>query len=162
MKALTTLLLTTYTGLEIFSQNIERPNFVWYMTTAQTKDEIKKALHSEDDVTRYWAATVCASYGEKADIFRKDLEKLLSDNHPFVASRALAALNNFSKQDNVAIIKKLLKQAKSGPESLSVLNEAAYIKWKTGNNINISMSDIVKPATSIEWRINYLTGNPQL
>ena len=129
---------------------------------AQTKDEIKKALHSEDDVTRYWAATVCASYGEKADIFRKDLEKLLSDNHPFVSSRALAALNNFSKQDNVTGIKKLLKQAKSGPESLSILNDAAYIKWKTGNNINISMSDIVKPATSIEWRIDYLTGKSQL
>lgn len=74
----------------------------------------------------------------------------------------MAALNNFSKQDNVTVIKKLLKQAKSGPESLSILNDAAYIKWKTGNNINISMSDIVKPATSIEWRIDYLTGKSQL
>ena len=37
MKALTTLLLTTYTGLEIFSQNIERPNFVWYMTEDLSK-----------------------------------------------------------------------------------------------------------------------------
>ena len=46
MKALTTLLLTTYTGLEIFSQNIERPNFVWYMTEDLSKHYLK--LYNED------------------------------------------------------------------------------------------------------------------
>ncbi len=124
----------------------------------QVKKEIRNAIASEDDVTRYWAATVCASYGKKADIFRKDLEKLLSDNQAYVASRALAALNNFSRQDNVTTVKRLLKQAKSGPESLSILNDAAYIKWKTGESFSISMSDISKPATSIEWRVDYLNG----
>ncbi len=46
MKTLTTILFTTCSGLGIYAQNAERPNFVWYMTEDLSKHYLK--LYNED------------------------------------------------------------------------------------------------------------------
>lgn len=124
----------------------------------EIKNELKRSLRSEDAVERYWAATVCASFGQEAKVFEKQLKDLLLDTQPYVAIRALVALGQFSQNDGSFVAKKLLRQASNDAESLLILNDIAYLYWKKGGVFNLTLADISHPCDGMDWRLKYING----
>ena len=56
------------------------------------RKRVCRALESEDPVERYWGATVCASWGEKASFASTLLSRLMQDAAFYVSSRAIVAM----------------------------------------------------------------------
>lgn len=126
---------------------------------SDAKEKLIKALHSDDVIARYWAATVCASFGVESAELKGELDNLLEDKSPIVACRALVALNNIScLTDNCVTIKKMLSKVSNGAETMHILNDAAYLYWKTGKSMDISMSEILIPGYGTEARLEYIGG----
>lgn len=118
---------------------------------------IEKALNSEDPVERWWALTVCASFGKKAAKFKNLALKLLDDEVSYVRARTMVFLSqlgsSFSKDD----ILNTLRIAKYGSESLLVLNDVAYmLESKLMTPLQMTMSEVPHICKGVDWRVNYI------
>lgn len=125
---------------------------------SEVKQELERALQSEDAVERYWAVTACASFGKEAQDLEMLLKKLLLDSKPYVASRALVALGQFSMNDDPTIAKGFLQNASNGAECLLILNDIAYLYWEKGELFNLKPADVPYPCEGVEWRLEYING----
>lgn len=118
---------------------------------------IIKALRSSDPVARYWAATVCASFGKECSALDTELKNLLSDTSAYVRSRAAVAMGMYGGADVVKELKSALSDAVSGPESLLILNDMAWAKENIeGCVFDLSDSDIIRKCEGTAWRLEYL------
>lgn len=122
----------------------------------EAREGIRRALHSEDPVDRYWGATLCASFGKPSEALSGDLQALLADPRAYVRSRAAVALSICAGLDPVGDMKSALQMAASGPESLLVLNDMAWAKENLGCSFALKPSDIVRKCKGTDWRLNYL------
>ena len=121
------------------------------------KKFIRKALQSSDPVARYWAATVCASWGEQASLLFPELRVLLNDPHGYVKSRAVVALSIAHKINPEQYMKEALLTAKTGLESLIILNDIVYLEDAgLGFHFNIGNQDVPQQCTGVDWRLDYL------
>lgn len=123
---------------------------------AEAREGIRRALHSEDPVDRYWGATLCASFGKPSEVLSGDLQALLADPRAYVRSRAAVALSICAELDPVEAMKTALQMAASGSESLLVLNDMAWAKENLGCSFALKPSNIVRKCKGTDWRLNYL------
>lgn len=123
----------------------------------KSESSLRKALSSADPVDRYWGATVCASLGTEATPLLDQLNTLLKDPQSYVRSRAIVALRRIQKMDVLNPMKEALKLAKSGAESLLILNDIAYLKDSgLETQFNLSTEDVPQKCSEVEWRLKYL------
>lgn len=123
---------------------------------AEAREGIRRALHSEDPVDRYWGATLCASFGKPSEALSGDLQALLADPRAYVRSRAAVALSICAGLDPVEAMKSALQMAASGPESLLVLNDMAWAKEALRCAFGLKPADVVRKCNGTDWRLNYL------
>lgn len=122
----------------------------------QAESGIKKALQSADPVDRYWGATVCASFGKEAVSLSGEIRKLLNDEEAFVRSRAVVSLARQNQVEPVGQMKLALKQAKSGAESLLILNDITYLNDELGYQFDLLKTDVPKKCSGVDWRVEHL------
>lgn len=123
----------------------------------QAKPFIRKALISSDPVERYWGATVCASFGEESAPLYPELKELLNDSHGYVKSRAIVSLSRGKQVEPVALMKEALLSAKTGSESLLILNDITYLQDSgLGYSFNLEEKDIIQKCSGVDWRLKYL------
>ena len=123
----------------------------------QGEATLRKALKSSDPVERYWGATVCASFGEKAASLYPELKSLLKDSHSYVKSRAVVALAKVKQVEPVALMKEALLAAKTGAESLLILNDVTYLQdTGLGYHFTLEPADVPQKCSGVDWRLKYL------
>lgn len=126
---------------------------------SEGKAKALQALSSSDPVIRYWALTACANWGRDAvSLIPAVKECYDKEMHAFVRSRALVFLSMLNGIDYpVREFKSVLSLCGSAAESLSVLNDMAYVKEMKVTWIwNLKKSDVKFPFRETDWRLIYL------
>lgn len=123
----------------------------------QVKEQLAKALNSNDPVTRYWALSVCAGFGVEAKSMKNSALPLLKDASVCVNSKAVVFLTMLKEIDTQKEMSSLILKAKTIPEILLVLNDAAILKDRLSysfdftNLVDYSNLNVLK-------RLEYLSG----
>lgn len=127
-------------------------------TTVRKK--VRRALESEDPIERYWGATVCASWGDRAVFASLQLSRLIQDEVAYVASRAVVAMSRLQGKVLNDAMNGVWKRAEGTPEKLSVLNDMVFLRESFENcHFEFEQSNETKlfPCNEIEWRVKYLS-----
>lgn len=123
----------------------------------QVKKQLASALSSNDPVTKYWALTVCASFGKEAESLKKLALPLLNDESVFVNSRAVVFLSVLNEIDTQKEMVSVIQKAKTLPQKLLVLNDAAFLKDQLKYTFDFSeMLDLTE--IYLLKRAEYLSG----
>jgi len=94
----------------------------------QVKSQLIHALNSNDPVIKYWALTVCASFGSEAKSMKNLVQPLLKEESVYVNSRAVVFLSILKAIDTQKEMLAVVQKAKTIPQKLLVLNDAAILK----------------------------------
>lgn len=123
----------------------------------KARKAIARALRSKDAVERYWAATVCASFGKEAAPLCEILEKTVGDSEAYISSRAIVAWSLIKGTRPENAMKDILKRARNEAETLLILNDMAFLKEAIpGCHFRLTESDVLHKSGDISWRIQYL------
>jgi len=123
----------------------------------QVKEQLTKALNSNDPVTKYWALSVCASFGVEACSMKKLALPLLKDKSVCVNSKAIVFLSMLKGIDTQKEMSSLILKAKTIPEKLLVLNDAAILKERLSYTFDFT-NDLDNSNLNIKKRLEYLSG----
>lgn len=119
--------------------------------------ELKENLVSKNPVKRWWALTVCASFGNDALPLKPIVEKMLNDEVSFVSMRAMVFLSmlgeEFSKNDIISALRKV----RFASETLLIMNDVAYM-LESGlmDKFPMTMDEIPHNCNGVDWRIDYI------
>ena len=96
-------------------------------------------------------------FGEKAASLYPELKSLLKDSHSYVKSRAVVALAKVKQVEPVALMKEALLAAKTGAESLLILNDVTYLQdTGLGYHFTLEPADVPQKCSGVDWRLKYL------
>lgn len=127
-------------------------------TFAKGYKKVVKALHSDDATERYWAATVCASWGKEATDLVDELTRLSKDKVGFVRARAMVALARMGQPVTPTGVKEALNLSTGGPESLLILNDVTYMREiGSMSRLNLDKSEVKGECFGLNWRLDYLS-----
>lgn len=127
---------------------------------ATVREKVCQILVSKDPVERYWGATVCASWGKKADFAYTYLLRLSQDEKAYVASRAFVAMSRIRGKALTNSINCILKQTVGIPEQLLILNDLVFLQDEFMNchiDFGQEQDTITFPCQEIKWRMKYLS-----
>jgi len=93
------------------------------------KEQIELTLHSDNANKRYWALNVCSTFGEEAEEFIPQLEKI-SQTDPELINKVRAAeyLAIFGNTDPAPVINEALASSSDLSESWLILNTVSLLK----------------------------------
>ena len=118
---------------------------------------LKKSLNSDDPVERWWALTVCASFGKEAESLKEMVEKMLSDDISYVRARAMVFLSMFGKEFSKDDLMKVLGKTKADSESLLIMNDVAFmVESGLMKAFPISLDEIRNKCNGVDWRVDYM------
>lgn len=125
-------------------------------TDAQS--DIKKGLHSRDEVERWWAMAVCASFGNEAQPLKRDIEKQLKTKRSYLRSQAMVALSYLGERFSSADVYSVLSNCKTDAETLLVLNDLTHmVEQSLITPFPLDKSKLVHyEYFGIDWRMQYL------
>ena len=108
------------------------------------KDDLERALVSDQPVERYWGLIVCSTFGEDAsEFFAKAKEMAEQDPSPLNRARAAEFLGLTGAADPVPLIMAALAACDDSWEALLILNTAVLLKdGKPGYEFNITEESI--------------------
>lgn len=106
---------------------------------AKSKEEIEKALKSENPWKRYWGLIACSSFGKEATPFFKLAAQMSKDDKEnLVRLRAAELLMLNQQKVSSDLVLEIVKNAKSETETNLILNSIALVKTvKSDFRINI-------------------------
>ncbi len=87
--------------------------------------QLERSLSSNDPMIRYWAATVCAAFGEDASELAFGAKKLLDDENPMVRVRAAEFLGLIGEIDPRSTLIDVVNGTEHPVEQMIALNAAA-------------------------------------
>ncbi len=123
----------------------------------EAEPKIKKAFASEDTLDRYWAATVCASFGDEARGLIEIASQLTKDRNLLVRCRAAQFLGMIKAIDPQPVFKQALKESSSGAETLLILNDVVHLRdGGFGYDFNFSLNDVKTQGRQVKRRLKYL------
>lgn len=140
-------------------QRLLRVANLQYQSFPEVKKEVKQALGSADEAERCWALTACIGWGKQAAELTGQIESMAErDASLLVRSRALV-FGAVTTQVNPAVfMKKVLLQARSGAETLWILNDMAYLKDRYPEwDFSLTEQDIPVKCEGTDWRREYLS-----
>lgn len=121
------------------------------------KKQLEKALNSNDPVTKYWALSVCAGFGDDAKSMIKFAMPLLKDESVCVNSRAVVFLSLLKGTDTQKEMSAVVLKAKTIPQILLVLNDAAILKDRL--SYTFDFTNVVDYSNlNVKKRLEYLSG----
>lgn len=141
----------------------ERIKAVKNIVDLQLKDfnlvssKLKESLISEDPVKRWWALTVCASFGDDALSLKPIAKKMLNDEVSFVRVRSMVFLSMLGEDFDKKDIMSALRLVKSAAESLLIMNDIAYM-LESGLIDKFPMTTDSLPyiLKGVDWRVDYI------
>ncbi|WP_236974289.1 sulfatase family protein [Membranihabitans maritimus] len=125
------------------------------------RDGIDEALHSKDPWKRYWALTVCSSFGERAFEFENEVRKI-SNEDPEALNRVRAAeyLGLNGLRNPVPVMTRALYAAEYPAEGLLILNSIVLMQDGPDRySFSIEQSRIgekVRENSEVKRRLEYL------
>lgn len=124
-------------------------------------NELKANLKSKDPWTRYWALTVCSSFGQKANELKEIISHIAqSDNTLINKVRAAEFLGLTNNVHPAKVMTDALYQSKDGVEALQILNSIVLMrdgKFKYQFDIKAEKLDAqVKNEKMVLRRLEYL------
>ncbi|MEM9282633.1 MAG: sulfatase-like hydrolase/transferase [Verrucomicrobiota bacterium] len=93
---------------------------------SEASDRLSEALQSKDPFQRYWAATVCASFGDQASELVGTVRPLLEDQNLLIRVRAAEFLGMIGKTDPRSALIEVVESTAHPVEQLIALNSAAF------------------------------------
>lgn len=131
-----------------------------FLPVADAREKIEGAAISEDPVERYWAATVCASFGERAAELVGTIRPLLKDDDRMVRVRAAEFLGGINKIDPREVIIEVVNDSDHPVEHLIALNAAAYFHENSTMSYPLDPANLktVSPKSEAQRRVDYFAG----
>ncbi len=128
----------------------------------QAKRPLETAIVSESKWARYWALTVCASFGEEAKSLAIRAVELLQDDEPLVRVRAAEFLAILGEGDPKPTVLDALSSTKSGTEAGLILNAVVFLR-DGGPGIDFAPSELKPGARNdvVNRRLEYFGRPPR-
>ena len=125
----------------------------------QAEENIRRALNHDSPLVRYWAFTVCSSFGVKAKPLLKNTESRLNDPDPLVRVRAAEFLALVSGQDPRPTFYQVLNENHGELVSLITLNAAVlFHDMKNSYPFDVSQLKDHDGRNEVKRRLDYLAG----
>tara|TARA_R110002096_G_scaffold22070_13_gene71261 strand:- start:670 stop:2550 length:1881 start_codon:yes stop_codon:yes gene_type:complete len=124
---------------------------------SEAHDPLSEALKSKDPNRRYWAATVCAYFGEDASELASVAKPLLKDKNLMVRIRAAEFLGIIGKVDPRTPLIDVVNSTKHPVEHLIALNSAAFFHEHSRLSFPFDAAEFtsVSPKSEAQRRILY-------
>ena len=127
------------------------------MPYASIVGSLKVALTAQDPVERWWALTVCASFGKEAQAMKPMARKLLADKRSYIRTRAMVFLASLGEKFTGKDVKTLLSNSKTGTESLLILNDVVHmVEAGFLPAFAMTVESIPERCTGVDQRVEYL------
>ncbi len=129
------------------------------LTYREVKSKLRKAMRSDDDVIRWWALTVCASFGEEALPMVADVMQIRSDRseRAYIRSRAMVFSSIVGEDIDVGELKTLFTACRTDAEKLIVLNDITFmVEGGFISPFSLDKSEVGGAFFALEWRTKYL------
>ena len=129
---------------------------------AEAKENIVKALKSENAMERYWGAMVCTAFGDKAVELTDTVEPLLGDVSNPVRVRAAEFLGLIGKINPQTVLTEIVNTTELEVEAVEALNSVVWFKDFFNDKYPVERADF-KPkslAGDVGDRLNYINGIP--
>ncbi|HJN89118.1 MAG TPA: sulfatase-like hydrolase/transferase [Verrucomicrobiota bacterium] len=125
---------------------------------AEARRKLSQALRSKGNLRRYWALTVCASFGEQAKPLAKAAKPLLNDNDPMVRMRAAEFLGGIHAADPMPTLYDVLNSVETEQEVMLTFNTVVYLRDQIGHKYDPSKLNLKFDKGEVHRRVNYLDG----
>lgn len=122
-------------------------------------EDIQAALISENAGERYWAATVCASFGKEASDLVQSAKPLLKDESPAVRVRAAEFLGLTGKIDPRTTLIDVVNSSDNEVTQLIALNAAALFHDHSRLSYPFDASNFEGVKGEARRRIDYFSGD---
>ncbi|MEX2578981.1 MAG: sulfatase-like hydrolase/transferase [Verrucomicrobiales bacterium] len=99
---------------------------------ADIHGQLERSLQDEDELVRYWAATVCATFGQAASELTANAKPLLKDDSPVVRVRAAEFLGLVGETDPRSTLIDVVNNTDHPVEQMIALNAAALFHENPG------------------------------
>lgn len=127
----------------------------------EAKGRLQKALKSDDPIDRYWAITVCISFGQKAESLKTEISGLLHDASILVKSRSILFLAVLGELKPEKLMTDILESAHTEAEILQILGDMAYMSDYIPNiRFQIDAGRLSCTSENITWRLIHLHSHP--
>jgi hypothetical protein len=123
----------------------------------EANGKIKQALNHDSPLVRYWALTVCSSFGKEALSLVNNVKSRLKDTDPLVKVRAAEFLALVMKEDPRPTFYEVLNEDHDDLVSLITLNAAVLFNdMKNGFPFNVSQLKDPEGKNEVKRRLDYL------
>ena len=124
--------------------------------------QIKKALHSGNPMTRYWAAMACTAFGDQAKSLVGDVKELLNDDAEAVQMRAAEFLGLVGATNPQTKLTQLVNTTENPVLATEALNSVVWFRDFFGDRYPVKRSDFnpVSNGADVDDRLNYINGVP--
>ena len=123
----------------------------------KANSKIQRALNHDSSLVRYWALTVCSSFGDKAKSLTTKAESLLEDSDPLVRVRAAEFLALVSKKDPRPTFYQVLNEGHDDLISLITLNAVVlFHDKKNGYPFDVTQLKDSEGKNEVKRRLDYL------
>ncbi|MEN0050430.1 MAG: sulfatase [Bacteroidota bacterium] len=126
----------------------------------KAKQALEKALASSDKMEKYWALSVCSSFGKEASSLSSIVKTISEqDASPLIQARAGLFLALIKQENPVANMKQALKNAESSTEAAIILNMIVFLEDQHQHSFNLTRELITEKFfedRNVEWRLKYL------
>ena len=128
----------------------------------EVSEELKMALKSNSEMVRFWAATVCASFGDEASSLVEAAKPLLKDESNVVRMRACDFLGRVGVINPQTILTDVVNSTKDPVEATEALNSVVWFRDFFQNRFPVQRSDFnpIAKGADISPRLNYIKGQP--
>ncbi len=131
-------------------------------TFANAKPALLRALASTRPAVRYWAATVCTTFGKDAVELADNVKPLLQDESMVVRIRAAEFLGLIGRAQPQTVLTKIVNTTENPVEATEALNSVVWFRDFFDDRYPVKRADF-KPASKgadIDDRLNYINGEP--
>ena len=129
---------------------------------ASAKPSLIRALSSTRPMVRFWAATVCTTFGTQAAELVQDVKPLLEDESMVVRIRAAEFLGLLGKTNPQTVLTEVVNTTENPVEATEALNSVVWFRDFFDDRYPVDRADFdpVAKGADIDDRLNYINGDP--
>ncbi len=129
---------------------------------SKARPAVARALKSNRPAIRYWAATVCTTFGQQASDVVADVEPLLKDESMTVRIRAAEFLGSIGKINPQTVLTDVVNTTENPVEATEALNSVVWFRDFFGDRYPVKRDEFkpVSKGADIDDRLNYINGEP--
>ncbi len=128
----------------------------------EAEASLRNALRSEDAIVRYWAAMVCAAFGDHARSLAEEAKPLLRDEASTVRIRAAEFLGLLGAINPQPVLVEIVNTTPNPVVATEALNSVVWFRDFFGDRYPVTRADFhpIASGADIADRLNYIAGEP--